>query len=180
MKITVNLTEHTKTADNQVIKFYKEDPNGEFVGRKFVKDSITYVDMQEDLIWQKRGGDDKKGRVTIPIVELIENRFDPTVFDINRSNARGIFPNGLMICDNRNWSDSNGVIHTDYAEVHEDDLTKEILDTTDPQNPVSFTPKKYQQKLKAGFMGTYDFFKATLGAAIDNSIMSSIDDYEEI
>lgn len=60
---------------------------------------------------------------------------------------------------------SNGVI-TSYIlaknnEEFIDDLTKEIMDLTDPQNPVSFNPQRYEKKVDtdSGWRPMFTLFK---------------------
>jgi hypothetical protein len=52
------------------------------------------------------------------------------------------------------FEQSNGTEHL------EDDLTKEILDNSDPENPVSYNPKRYEQKVKVGWLPMYSTFKS--------------------
>jgi len=42
----------------------------------------------------------------------------------------------------------------------EDDLDNEILDITDPENPISFHPKRYEQKLKEDVYPAFSTFEA--------------------
>lgn len=53
-----------------------------------------------------------------------------------------------------------GFEQTNGTEHLEDDLTKEIFDTTDSQNPLSYNPKRYEQKVKAGWLPMYSTFKS--------------------
>lgn len=53
-----------------------------------------------------------------------------------------------------------GFEQSDGIEHLEDDLTKEILDRTDSNNPISYTPKRYEQKVKAGWLPMYSTFKS--------------------
>lgn len=182
MKATIYLTEHKKQVDNQTISFFKEDSNGLIVGRKFTKDGVTYVNIWEDFIWQRRGGANRQGNVTVGILELIENRFDPTVFDINTSNKRGIFPNGQLICDNRNVRSLETGKVVSRESAMEDDLTKEIFDTDkDSGEPISFQPKRYEKKIdETKYTPTYTFYVQTIGKIITDDVMNFIDEYEGI
>lgn len=87
-----------------------------------------------------------------------------------------IYPNGKHLrADNSLilYSSKLYDILDETSPAYEDDLTKEILDTSDPENPVSFEPKKYQKKLKSDARGYYTYLRySALGRGMENSWFS--------
>lgn len=73
------------------------------------------------------------------------------------------------IADDRTYCDDNGITipKVDALEIV-DDFDREILDRTDPDNPVSFSPKKYEQKkvLKDGVSLKIDFYVENLAPSL--------------
>jgi hypothetical protein len=81
------------------------------------------------------------------------------------------YKNNMMLMDNTSYikpTVTNNVVtgfeiskSADGETKHLiDDTTKEILDNTDPENPVSYTPKRYEQKIDTvNWKPMYTFFK---------------------
>jgi hypothetical protein len=114
--------------------------------------------------------------------EIQKDRMSTNVAEFEYSNSAKIFvrkPNGIL--SNRYKGEArmtmtdelyikpifeNGEIvgfnTSDGKEHLTDDLNKEIFDLTDPENPVSFEPKKYEQKVNYadGWLPMFSTFKA--------------------
>ncbi len=114
--------------------------------------------------------------------EISKDKMHTNVAEFEYSNSAKIFirkPNGVL--SNRYKGESrmtmtdeiffkpviaNGEIvgydTSDGTEHLIDDLTKEILDLTDPNNPVSYNPKQYEKRVDyaSGWLPMFSTFKA--------------------
>jgi hypothetical protein len=72
--------------------------------------------------------------------------------------------NGLemVLSDSVYLNTTNGLLAKNESDIYEDDLTKEILDTTNSELPVSFEPKKYEKKVKANLVPAFSFFQQSV------------------
>lgn len=73
--------------------------------------------------------------------------------------------NGLemTLSDSVYLNTTTGLLHKTESEIYEDDLTKEILESiTDSEGVVtqqSYTPKKYEKKVKANLVPAFSYFQ---------------------
>lgn len=85
-------------------------------------------------------------------------RGDWQLVDSNLVSTR--YKNLTMLLDNSSYVDSDGNILSDYNDIYEDDLDKEILNDDKVSEPVSYEPKQYEQKLKEGLIPAFTFFES--------------------
>jgi hypothetical protein len=68
----------------------------------------------------------------------------------------------MVLSDSVYLNTTNGLLAKNESDIYEDDLTKEILDTTNSELPVSFEPKKYEKKVKANLVPAFSFFQQSV------------------
>lgn len=151
---------HTKTFDRTYWckaenKNFVEDPSGHIKTTEYVTENGI---KGRYLIIENRNSFEKNMSTLLFKHQVLEEGEWITSGIVDSSTA-----------DYFSYCDNAGLTVTE-AEATElvDDLDREILDYTDPQNPVSFDPKQYEQKkvTKAGYHLKFDYYMDTFSPGL--------------